>query len=184
MCNDGWINISSERVYDANIFTLYKDRTKCLRTDVEADFYRFDTVDWVNVLAVTKDGEMVVIEQFRHGAQDVKLEIPGGCIDPEDVDPVAAGVRELLEETGYAGDPGILIGRVQPNPALQGNYCYTVLVENAYKASEPRMEDLEDIDTVLMSEEELNQAVLSGELDHGLVLNALYFYELHRKGKL
>jgi len=177
----GWENLGSEEVLSTHIFKVYKDRTKCLRTDSEADFYRFETVNWVNVIAVTAEEKVVVIEQFRHGAQGFKLEIPGGCIDPEDPSPAEAGARELLEETGYAGDEPVVIGCVQPNPALQGNHCYTVLITNARKVCEARMEDMEDIETMLMSFDQLEEMTMNGEVDHGLVLNAFYFYNLYRR---
>jgi len=176
-----WENLSTEEVLSTHIFKVFKDRTKCPRTNVEADFYRFDTVDWVNVIAETPDNKFVIIKQFRHGSQDVKIEIPGGCIDDTDADPVEAGARELLEETGYAGDPGIIIGRVQPNPALQANYCYTVLIRNAEKVMEARMEDMEDIASELIDMPAIKSLVSSQKLDHGLVVSALYFYDLYNQ---
>ena len=179
--DEKWINLSTEEVLNTHIFKIYKDRTRCPRTNVEADFYRFDTGDWVNVIAVTPENKMVIIKQFRHGSQDIKLEIPGGCIDATDTDPIDAGARELLEETGFAGDAGVMIGRVQPNPALQGNYCYTVLITNAHKISAVRLEDMEDIETTLVDMPTLEKLVIEQKLDHGLVINALYFYDLYQR---
>ena len=89
-----------------------------------------DAVDWVNVIALTPDDLLVLVEQYRHGTNTVELEIPGGMVDRGDASPVVAGVRELREETGYEGENARILGKIFPNPAIQSNTCFTVLVEN------------------------------------------------------
>jgi ADP-ribose pyrophosphatase len=74
------------------------------RTGKEHDFYVLDSVNWVNVIAITPDQQLVMVEQYRHGSNTVELEIPGGMMDAGETDPVATAVRELREETGYAGE--------------------------------------------------------------------------------
>ena len=105
----------------------------------------------------------------------MEIEVPGGMVNNQEP-PVEAGCRELLEETGYAGENARIIGKVCPNPAIQCNYCYTVLVENAVKIAEPRQDDMEDIECFLQSEKDVFDSIASGLIDHGLVLNALMFY--------
>jgi len=100
------------------------------RTGKEHDFYVLDSVNWVNVVAVTPDQKLVMIEQYRHGSNTVELEIPGGMMDAGETDPVATAVRELREETGYEGENARILGRVHANPAILTNTCFTVLVEN------------------------------------------------------
>ena len=125
-----WQKVTSEPVGDFRIFTIRSDRKISPRTKAEHDFYVIDCVDWVNVVAVTPAQELVMIRQYRHGSNTVELEIPGGMIDREDPSPLAAGVRELREETGFEGEGAQIIGQVFPNPAIMSNTCYTVLVEN------------------------------------------------------
>jgi 8-oxo-dGTP pyrophosphatase MutT (NUDIX family) len=92
---------------DFRIFSVRTDRTISPRTGAEHEVYVIETANWVNVIAVTTDERLVMIEQYRHGSATVELEIPGGVMDPRDVSPEAAGVRELREETGYSGgEPG------------------------------------------------------------------------------
>lgn len=151
-----------------------------LRTGREARFYRFSFNDWVNIIALTNDLQIIMIRQFRFGSQQVELEIPGGAIEKGEL-PLAAGLRELLEETGYAGKNGRIIGKVNPNPALQDNWCYTVLVEGVERVAEQQMDEMEDIEVITTPFSEIATLISEGHITHGLVLNALMFYEHIRR---
>ena len=94
----------------------------------EKEFIVAHAPDWVNVVAVTPEGKIVLVRQFRFGSNALSLEVPGGVME-EGEDPIAAGVRELSEETGYGGGKARLLGSVHPNPAIQDNRCHFVLVE-------------------------------------------------------
>src|SRR2546425_8681059 len=118
-----WKKISSKPVGDFRIFKLRSDIAVNPRTGKEHDFYVLDSVDWVNVIAVTPDEQLVMVEQFRHGSNTVELEIPGGMMDKDETDPVMTGVRELREETGYAGKKARVLGKVLANPAIMSNSC-------------------------------------------------------------
>lgn len=145
------------------------------RTGKEHDFYRFTFSNWVNIIALTRDGELVLVRQYRFGTGRVELEIPGGAIE-EGESPIAAGRRELLEETGYGGQGGRVIGKVHPNPALQHNCCYTVFFDQVDPIAEQNMDEMEDIQVLTLPLSEVEGLVSSGEISHGLVLNALMFY--------
>ena len=99
-----WKKVRSTPLGDFRIFKLRSDVSVSPRTGKEHDFFVLDSVNWVNVIAVTSDQQLVMVEQFRHGSNTVELEIPGGMMDPGDTDPVATAVRELREETGYEGE--------------------------------------------------------------------------------
>jgi 8-oxo-dGTP pyrophosphatase MutT (NUDIX family) len=86
------------------------------RTGQQHDFFVIESVDWVNVLAVTPDEHLVMVEQYRHGSNTVELEIPGGVMDSTDRSPLETGLRELREETGYEGENGRLLADVYSNP--------------------------------------------------------------------
>jgi 8-oxo-dGTP pyrophosphatase MutT (NUDIX family) len=178
---EGWEVFPDRAVMKTPVVTIKAGPVLCKRSGRQKEFYLFDFPDWVNVVALTADHEVVLIRQFRYGSKKMEIEIPGGMINAGE-DPVAAGCRELLEETGYAGENARIIGRVCPNPAIQGNYCYTILVENAVKVAEPNMDEMEDIDCFLRPEEEVMQLIATGAIDHGLVLNALAFYTHCRGG--
>jgi 8-oxo-dGTP pyrophosphatase MutT (NUDIX family) len=177
-----WEKISSAPLGEFRIFKIRSDRKVSPRTRQEHDFVVIDCVDWVNVIALTPDQQVVMVEQFRHGSNTVELEIPGGMIDADDPSPEAAGERELREETGYAGQNARLIGRVFPNPAIMSNVCFTVLVENCRCAHPVHMDGTEDLLTRLVPVAELPALMAAGKIRHSLVAAALYHFDLCRRG--
>src|SRR6202162_4304139 len=98
-----WRTIRSTPVGDFRIFTIRSDKKISPRTGKEHDFCIIDAVNWVNVIAVTPEQQLVMVEQYRHGSNTVELEIPGGMMDGTDGSPEQTAARELREETGYEG---------------------------------------------------------------------------------
>lgn len=152
----------------------------CLRTGVESEFVSFRFPDWVIVLAETKEENLVMVRQFRHGARKVYWEIPGGCIDPSDPDPVSAGLRELREETGFTGKNPRLLGSVCPNPALQSNLCHVVYLTDAEKTCPPAPEATEALDVRLVPCRDVVSMLRTRTIDHGVMMDAMMFYFLEK----
>jgi ADP-ribose diphosphatase len=177
-----WKKIRSKMVGDFRIFTLRSDFKISPRTGKEHDFFVLDSVHWVNVIAVTPDQQLVMVEQYRHGSNTVELEIPGGMMDPEETDPIIAGVRELREETGYEGTNARLLGKIHSNPAILTNFTYTVLVENCVLKHPTELDHGEDLITRLVPVAEIPQLVADEKIGHSLVVVALYYFDLWRKG--
>lgn len=173
-----WKKISSRPAGDFRIFSVRADRKISPRTGAEHEFTVIDCVHWVNVIARTPAGELVMVEQYRHGSDTIELEIPGGMIDPSDASPVTAGERELREETGFAGDSAQIIGQVRPNPAIMSNVCYTALVDNCRLQHDLAWDGGEELVTRLVPIDQIRALVAAGKINHSLVIAALYHFEL------
>lgn len=91
------------------LFRLRRERFRSTRSGKVHDYFVMHLADAVNVVAETPDRRLVLVCQFRAGSGRDSLEPPGGLLEPGE-DPRAAGARELLEETGYAGEPAVLVG--------------------------------------------------------------------------
>jgi 8-oxo-dGTP pyrophosphatase MutT (NUDIX family) len=175
-----WQVSSPKTLLETPVGEILSSELVCSRTGIRKPFYRFNFPRWVNIVACTPERQIIFIEQYRFGTGRTELEIPGGAVE-EDESVTEAGLRELLEETGYGGKEAKVIGKVIPNPALQDNFCYTVLVENAQRKAIPNQDEMEDIRTILFSENELLDLIHQGRISHGLVLNGLMFYLLSRQ---
>ena len=176
-----WKKVGSELRGDFRIFTIRADHVISPRTGRQHEVFVLDSVDWVNVIAVTPDEQLVMVEQYRHGSDTVELEIPGGMMDVGDASPEATGARELREETGYAGGKARLIGEIFPNPAIMSNRCYTVLIENCRCVDTVKFDDGEDLVTRLVPVADIPGLVAKGRIRHSLVVVGLYYFELHRR---
>ena len=176
-----WPTIASRSLGDFRVFRLRADQKLSPRTGQPLEVYVLDSANWVNVIAVTPDQQLVLVEQYRFGTESVELEIPGGVMDAGDASPVATAVRELREETGYEGERAQIIGTVRPNPAIMSNTCFTALVQNCKPRHAVQFDHGEDMITRLVPVSEFQNLVAAGKIRHSLVVVALYFFDLWRR---
>ncbi len=173
-----WPYIRSQSEQSYRVFSIRTDTAISPRTGIEHHFYIIESRDWVNIIPLTTDHQVVMVRQYRHGSREVTLEIPGGLLDPGD-SPEGAAARELLEETGYQAEEYIKIGVVSPNPAIFSNRCYTFIARNIKKICDPMPDQTEDIEVVLVPLSDIPEMIRKGEIDHALVIAAFYWYFLH-----
>lgn len=177
-----WPLLDSKLLGEFPVFRVRVDEKQSPRTGKPHQFYVLDAANWVNVLAVTPAQELVMIEQYRHGTNTVELEVPGGVMDSHDESPLATAQRELREETGYEGENPRILSRIAPNPAIMSNACFIVALENCRLRHSTSMDSGEDLLTRLVPLSEINALALAGKIRHSLVLAALYFLDLCRRG--
>lgn len=147
-------------------------------TGRSGDFFCLECVDWVNVFALTEEGNLVVVQQFRFGTRQNTLEVPGGMLEPGE-DPLTGGLRELTEETGYSGGRALLIGSCQPNPAIMNNRCHYVFVEPVKLTQVPNWDENEQMHILTLPLQTVFKQAGEGELVHSLTLAGLLFLRAH-----
>ena len=166
-----WITLATEVLGTYPIFELTRSHQRSQSTGREHQFLRLQAPDWVNVVAVTERGDMVLVEQYRHGTDDITLEIPGGAVDPGE-DAATTAARELEEETGYRGSELIEIGRVAPNPAFLSNRCWTFLALDCRKVGGQELDPSEEITVRFAPLGSFGKLIDRGSITHSLVIVA------------
>lgn len=172
-----WLPISSEKIADCQIFQVRRERKR--HEHREHDFFVLTGPSWVNIIPVTPDGDVVLIEQFRHGTEKITLEIPGGMID-EGESALACGRREMNEETGYDTGKIFPLGVVEPNPAFLRNTCSMFLALDVHRTKETSFDEHEDIRVRLVPLSEIPSLIKGGAIKHSLVIAAFHALHLHR----
>jgi 8-oxo-dGTP pyrophosphatase MutT (NUDIX family) len=178
-----WRRVESERVADCRVFQVRRDLALNPRGGGEHNFYCIEAVDWINIIPLTSQGEVVMIEQYRHGADEVTLEIPGGMVDEGERAEVAAA-RELLEETGYRAREVRLLGRTRPNPAIQNNWLYSFLAHDCRFEQEPVFDSSEWTVVRLIPLADIPALIAEGAITHALVVAAFHWLSLYQQDLL
>ena len=133
----------------------------------------FEFRAWANIVALTKNDEVVLVKQYRHGVCEALLELPGGVVEDGE-DPAEGAKRELVEETGYTTSDMILVGKLYPNPALQTNTLYCFVARDAEKVQEQNLDAGEDIEVQLVPLDELIEMAKHGQFPHALHVAVLF----------
>ena len=151
-------------------------------TDLAHEFTRLICPEWVNVIAFTapeKGGELLVVEQYRHGIDAPTFEIVGGVCDPDEA-PFQSAMRELQEETGHVSENWVSLGSCTPNPAVQNNRCHFFLAMDCRSTGPLKLDPAEELRVWAMPWQEWLAMLRTGEVHHALVLAAflrLYTWE-------
>ena len=173
-----WKTLKSDVAYSTPIFDLHRRRSSHSRRG-ERDFFILDAPNWVNIIPLAKNGDVVMIRQWRHGISEFTLEVPGGMVDPEDPSPMHAARREMIEETGFDSNKIVQLGKVHPNPAIQGNICFSFLAENVHEVSRVVSLGDEETEVVMVPMREIPRLIASGDIMHALTIAAFSFLHVY-----
>lgn len=175
---DVWKRTDSKQIADCRVFTVREDFCINSETGKEANFFVIENPDWVNVIAMTKSKDVVLIEQYRQGTESIILEIPGGMIDKNEK-PETAAHRELTEETGFEAGEIVYLGKSHPNPAIQSNTIYHYLALDCEKTGETNFDEHESVITKRVPLAEIPKLIAEGKITHALAVTGFYYLSLY-----
>lgn len=177
-----WVTTNEKPKYTTNIFKLLSREMKLESENHSATFSILEAPDWINVIPMTPEGDLVLVEQYRYGVERPTLELPGGMVDAGE-NPLDTAKRELLEETGYEGEEWISLGKVSSNPAILTNYTHTYVVKNCKKIREQQLDGNERINVHLLPETDFLELIHRDQVHHSLVVAAMAKYLIWKNKK-
>ena len=173
-----WTILSSEYLIRRPWLTARRDVAQLPDGRINHEYYVLEYPDWVNIIAITEDGKMVMERQYRHGLGNTCYELPCGVIEQGET-PLDAAKRELLEETGYAGGEWTEWMQLSPNPATSNNMVHSFLATGVQKVSGQQLDATEDISVHLLDPAYVQQLLLHNQILQALMAAPLwkYFYD-------
>lgn len=172
-----WVTTKEQVEYTTKIFKVLSREMKIESEGHLATFSIVVAPDWINVIALTDENEVVLVEQYRYGIEESTLELPGGMVDHGE-HPKQTSIRELKEETGFEGNEVINLGKVSSNPAMLTNYTHTYLIKGCKRVSEQKLDGNERINVHVIPLQQFLDLVANGEVHHSLVVAAVAKYLL------
>ena len=143
--------------------SLVENRVVAAPDDAGAIYHSIDTMDYVSVLAVTADGRIPVVRQFRPAVRRFTLEFPGGLRDGDEA-PEACAIRELAEEVGLAASQIQPLATMLPDSGRLGNRMWTFFAPGVVPVPDWRPET--DVEHRMVTSAELHALALEGTFDH------------------
>ncbi len=170
-----WKVLSSEYLANRPWFTVRREKVELPTGAIVPEWYIFEFPNWVNVIAITKDKEFVMISQYRHALGQTHFELVAGCCEQGET-ALQSAQRELLEETGYGGGEWHEFMITSPNPTNHNNFAYTFLASDVERIAEQHTEAGEDIEVHLMSKDEVLELLHADQIIQCLHAAPLWKY--------
>ena len=172
-----WRVTDSEYVVKRPWLVARRDAVELPTGVVYPEYYVLEYPDWVNVIAITRDGRFVMVEQYRHGLGDVFTELCAGCIEKGEK-PIDAARRELAEETGYTGGEWELLTVISGNPSTTNNLTHCFIARGVELTETQHLDHTEDIAVRLLTHDEVLSMLVHDEMKQALMAAPLwkYFY--------
>ena len=174
-----WRVLDSEYLIRRPWMTARRDRVQLPSGTIHPEYYILEYPDWVNVIAITADGQFVMVKQYRHGLRDVFTELCAGVME-EGETPLQAAKRELEEETGYVGGEWTLMMEISGNPSCTNNITHCFIARGVEPSGTRHLDATEDIKVELLSEDEILGMLRRDEMKQALMLAPLWRYFAQR----
>lgn len=170
-----WKVLNREYIIEKPWLTARRDKVELPDGRIIEEYYVLEYPDWVNVIAITQDGQFVMEKQYRHGLGINSIELPCGVMEKGET-PLEAAQRELLEETGYGKGEWSRLMTIAPNPGTMSNLTHCFLAVGVEKISDQSLDDTEELTVHLMSEAEIKSLLDNEQICQSLMVAPLYKY--------
>jgi 8-oxo-dGTP pyrophosphatase MutT (NUDIX family) len=170
-----WEIEKSEYIVSDKWLKVRSDKCRMPNGRIVEPYYIIEYPDWINVVGITKEKDVVFVKLYRHGIAKTVLELPSGTIEACDKAPVEAAKRELLEETGYTSDNFLQTGIVSPNPSNHTNLNYCFIAKDLELVSKPQLDCTEEIETILIPVEKAIDMFTNGEFLQAMHVSSFYY---------
>ncbi len=170
-----WTTLKSEYLVKRPWLTARRDMVQLPNGVINDEYYVLEYPDWVNVIAITADGQFVFVRQYRYGLGIDSVELCAGVAEPGET-PEQSARRELQEETGYGGGKWTKLMEISQNPGTCNNITHCFLAQGVECISSQHLDRTEDIDVVLLSRDQVKHMLESDQLKQALMLAPLWRY--------
>ncbi|WP_017731153.1 NUDIX hydrolase [Nafulsella turpanensis] len=171
-----WKKLASEYIYQDQWLTVRKDKVALPEGPTIPSYYVLEYPNWVNVIGINVEGELILVRQYRHGLERISYELCAGVSDMADASPLETAKREMLEETGYGGGKWQEWMVVSANPGTHSNLTYCYLATELELVREPELEETEQLTVHLFSVDEVKQLLNDGAIVQALHAAPLWKY--------
>ncbi len=170
-----WEKRQTKSLVKTNIFEI--QTTECFHPEKKVS-HNFNTIrssDWINVVAETTEGKIIMVKQHRLGTDEITIETPAGLIEKNEA-PETAALRELQEETGHRAEEIFLLKKLSANPAILSNHIWFYFAKGCTKTSSQNLDKAEDIEIAEYSRDEIITMIQDGRINHSIIVTALSLY--------
>lgn len=168
-----WKTISSKYALDSKWFKVRQDTVELPNGKVMDDYYVWESADSCMIVPVTKDLEVILVKQYKHGRGEIITEYPAGYTDPNE-EITTTAVRELKEETGYTSSKLSVLGKLTQNPTKQTGDIYVVLAENVEKVNASGGDETENIEILKVPLTKVIEMIQTGEIRTTTAVSSTY----------
>lgn len=170
-----WQVLESEYLFKRPWLTARRDRV-LLPTGAEIpEYYVLEYPDWVNTIALTRDGRFVMVRQYRHGLGETRYELCAGVCEAGE-DPMESAKRELLEETGFGGGQWQEFMVISANTSAMTNLAHCFLAVGVEPVTEQHLESGEDLSVHLLTADEVKALLETDAIKQALMAAPLWKY--------